>query len=271
MDIAERYKQNPKAFEDLSKSIVEGGSGKWGDSPMPPQPMLHNQEVSQIIDYILEINSTEGSNSSLGTSGEYKTRAFIKRSSGGRLDTYIPTPWEMGSYVFLASYSDKGSKGKDGLNLSGEDYFLLRYPVLAPEDADFFSETGISFTPSTNDPGFIFTGNGGYIGFKGIDLRGINQVKIGAPNRFWHWSHFVGATIEIRSGSPEGPVIGQAFSVPPAPKADKGPFFGEAMGAPAIFDVSKTEGIHDFYIVVKNLAAKESDALIMMTGIEFIK
>jgi cytochrome c len=177
----------------------------------------------------------------------------------------------MGAYVFLASYSDKGSKGKDGLNLSGEDYFLLRYPVLAPEDADFFSETGISFTPSTNDPGFIFTGNGGHIGFKDIDLTGINQVKIGAPNRFWHWSHFVGATIEIRSGSPEGPIIGEAFTVPPAPKGEKGPFFGEAMGAPAIFDVSKSEGIHDFYIVVKNRGAKESDALILMTGIEFIK
>jgi len=271
MDIAERYKQNPKAFEDLSKSIVEGGSGKWGDSPMPPQPMLNNQEVSQIIDYILEINSTDRSNINLETSGKYQTKAFNKRSRGGRLDAYFRTPLEMGAYVFLASYRDKGSKEKEGLNLSGKDYFLLRYPVLAPENADFLSQTGISYTPSTNDPGFIFTGNGGYIGFKEIDLTGINQVKIGAPNRFWHWSHFVGATIEIRSGSPEGQIIGEAFTIPPAPKGDKGPFFGEAMGAPAIFDVSKAEGIHDFYIVVKNNEAKESDALIMMTGIQFIK
>ena len=177
----------------------------------------------------------------------------------------------MGSYVFMASYTDGGASDKEGLEQEGKDYFLLRYPVLAPEDADFFSEKGISYTPSTNDPGFIFTGTGGYIGFKEIDLTGINQMKIGAPNRFWHWSHFVGATIEVRLESPDGQLIGEPFIIPQAPKGEKGPFFGEAMGAPAIIDVSKAEGIHDLYILVKNPQAKESDALVMMTGIEFIK
>lgn len=270
-DIAKRYKEDSKAFETLSKSIAEGGSGKWGDSPMPPQPMLNPAEISQIIDYILEINSQDDAEINLGTSGLFKTKAYNKKGRGGRLDSFFRTPLEMGSYVFLASYTDKGSKEKENLNLTGKDYHLLRYPVLAPEDADIFSQAGISFTPSTNDPGFIFTGNGGYIGFKEIDLTGINQVKIGAPNRFWHWSHFVGATIELRSGSPEGQIIGEAFTVPPAPKGDKGPFFGEAMGAPAIFDISNADGVQDIYILVKNNQAKESDALLMMTGIEFIK
>lgn len=269
-DVAMKYKGNPDAFEILSKSILEGGSGKWGDTPMPPQPTLNNPEIAQIIDYILEINS-DGASLLLGTSGQYRTKAYDKRGGGGRLDSYFRTPLEMGSYVFLASYTDGGSTEKEALELTGKDYFLLRFPVLAPEDADFFSEKGISYTPSTNDPGFIFTGNGGHIGFKQIDLTGINQVKIGAPNRFWHWSHFIGATIEIRLGSPDGQVIGEPFTIPPAPKGEKGPFFGEAMGAPAIIDVSKAEGIHDLYIVVKNLQAKESDALVLMTGIEFIK
>ncbi|WP_194975417.1 PQQ-dependent sugar dehydrogenase [Aquiflexum lacus] len=270
-DIAKRYKEDPKAFEILSKSIADGGSGKWGDSPMPPQPMLNSPEITQIIDYILEINSENQENTNLGTSGQYQTKAYNKRGRGKRLDSYFRTPLEMGSYVFLASYTDKGSEEKDGLNLDGKDYFLLRYPVLAPEDADIFSEKGISYTPSTNDPGFIFTGRGGHIGFRAIDLSGINQIKIGAPNRFWHWSHFVGATIELRSGNPEGQIIGEAYTIPPAPKGDKGPFFGEAMGLPATFDVSKSDGLHDLYIVVKNLQANESDALVMMTGIEFIK
>lgn len=269
-DVAMKYKGNPDAFEILSKSILEGGSGKWGDTPMPPQPTLNNPEIAQIIDYILEINS-DGASLHLGTSGQYQTKAYDKRGGGGRLDSYFRTPLEMGSYVFLASYTDGGSNEKANLELEGKDYFLLRFPVLAPEDADFFSEKGISYTPSTNDPGFIFTGNGGYIGFKQIDLTGINQVKIGAPNRFWHWSHFIGAIIEIRLGSTDGQVIGEPFTIPPAPKGEKGPFFGEAMGAPAIIDVSKAEGIHDLYIVVKNPQAKESDALVLMTGIEFIK
>jgi cytochrome c len=270
-DIANRYKKDPKAFDILSKSISEGGSGKWGELPMPPQSMLNPSEISQIIDYILEIDSENGENINLGSSGQYQTKAYNKRGRGKRLDSYFRTPLEMGSYVFLASYTDKGSSEKEGLNLTGKDYFLLRYPVLAPEEADIFSEKGISYTPSTNDPGFIFTGKGGHIGFKEIDLTDINKIKVGAPNRFWHWSHFIGATIELRLDSPEGKIIGEPYTIPPAPKGDKGPFFGDAMGLPATFDVSNSDGIHDLYIVVKNPVAKESDALIMMTGLEFIK
>lgn len=270
-DVALKYQGNPKAYEILTKSISEGGSGKWGDIAMPPQPTLTSPEISQIIDYILEINIEDATSMRLGSSGKYQTKAYEKKGRGGRLDSYFRTPLEMGSYVFLASYTDGGSNETEGLELSGADYFLLRFPVLAPEKADIFSETGISYTPSTNDPGFIFTGKGGHIGFSKIDLTGINQVKIGAPNRFWHWSHFVGATIEIRLGSPDGRLVGEAFTIPAAPKGEKGPFFGEAMGAPALIDVSGAEGIHDLYIVVKNPAAKESDALVMMTGIEFIK
>lgn len=270
-DVALRYKANPMAFEILSKSIAEGGVGKWGDTPMPPQSTLNQPEISQIIDYILEINSEGGKSKSLGTSGQYQTKAYEKRGRGGRLDSYFRTPLEMGSYVFLASYTDEGIGEKEGLEQEGKDYFLLRYPVLAPEDADFFSEKGISYTPSTNDPGFIFTGKGGYIGFENIDLTDINQLKIGAPNRFWHWSHFIGATIEVRLGSPDGQLVGEPFIIPQAPKGEKGPFFGEAMGAPAIIDVSKAEGIQNLYILVKNPQAKESDALVLMTGVEFIK
>jgi cytochrome c len=270
-DVALKYRGNPKAYEILTKSIAEGGSGKWGDIAMPPQPTLSSPEISQIIDYILEINIEDATSIRLGSSGKYQTQAYEKKGRGGRLDSYFRTPLEMGSYVFLAIYTDGGSNETEGLELSGADYFLLRFPILAPENADLFSETGISYTPSTNDPGFIFTGKGGYIGFNKIDLTGINQVKIGAPNRFWHWSHFVGATIEIRLGSPDGRLVGEPFTIPAAPKGEKGPFFGEAMGAPAIIDVSEAEGIHDLYIVVKNPAAKGSDALVMMTGIEFIK
>jgi cytochrome c len=154
--------------------------------------------------------------------------------------------------------------------LTGTDYVILRYPLLLPETADIYSEKGISFTPSTDDPGFIFTGKGGLIGFKNIDLTGIKNVNIGAVTRFWHWSHFLGATIELRLGSPTGQLIGEPYKrVPPAVAQGEGPFFGDAGGAPIPVDVSKINGIHDIYIVVHNAEAKENDALLIMTGIEF--
>lgn len=269
LDVAKRYEDNPEVHQILSKSIIEGGSGKWGEVHMPPQPNLSANDTKQIIDYILDLASAEKENPKLPIQGDFSTKAIPTKIGDGRLSKFYPTTFEMGSYVFLAHYSDQGSGQVSGLNLKNEDFALLRYPLMGPEKADVFSETGISYTPSTDDPGFIFTGKGGFIGFKNIDLTGINQISIGAITRFWHWSHFIGGDIELRLGSPEGTLVGQVQNVPPAPQGEKGPFFGDATGKPTVIDVSKIEGVHDLYILVKNPGAKESDALVIMTGIEF--
>lgn len=269
LEVAKKYKGSVNVLESLSKSIMQGGSGKWGEIHMPPQPNLNANDTKQIIDYILHLASTEKGNPRLPLQGNFKTIAIPTKIGDGRMSKFYPTTYEMGSYVFLAHYTDKGSKQIDGINLKSEDFVLMRYPLLGPEDADVFSETGISYTPSTDDPGFIFTGKGGYIGFKNIDLTGINQISIGAITRFWHWSHFIGGDIELRLGSPEGTLVGQVQKVPAAPQGEKGPFFGDATGKPTVVDVSKIDGVHDLYILVKNPGAKESDALVIMTGIEF--
>lgn len=269
LEVANRYKGGENVFDTLSKSIIQGGSGKWGDNHMPPQPTLTALDTKQIIDYILDLASAEKGNQKLSGQGEFTTKAIPTKIRDGRMSKFYPTTFEMGSYVFMAHYTDQGSGQVSGLNLKSEDFALLRYPLMGPEKADIFSETGISYTPSTDDPGFIFTGKGGYIGFKNIDLTGISQISIGAITRFWHWSHFIGGDIELRLDSPDGPLVGQVQNVPPAPQGEKGPFFGEATGKPTVIDVSKVEGVHDLYILVKNSGAKESDALVIMTGIEF--
>jgi cytochrome c len=269
LEVANKYGENPDVYSILSKSILEGGSGKWGETHMPPQPTLSGNDTKQIIDYILDLASSEKGNPKLPLQGEFKTIAIPTKIRDGRMSKFYPTTYEMGSYVFIAHYTDQGSAQVSGLNLKSEDFILLRYPLMGPEKADIFSETGISYTPSTDDPGFIFTGKGGYIGFKDIDLTGINQISIGAITRFWHWSHFIGGDIELRLGSPEGNLVGEAKQVPPAPQGEKGPFFGAASGLATVIDVSQVDGVHDLYILVKNLKAKESDALVIMTGIEF--
>lgn len=269
LDIAQKYEGKKDAYQNLSKSIMEGSSGKWGNTPMPPHPMLTPAETNQLIDYVLELSDAGKERPKLLPEGNFKTDAIQSKGNGGRVASFFPTPYQIGSYVMHASYTDKGSSEVTGLQLKGDDFVLLRYPLLAPENADFKSAEGISFTPSTNDPGFIFTGKGGYIGFKNIDLTGINLINIGAINRFWHWSHFIGATIELRLGSLDGKLVGEPYLVPPAPKGEKGPFFGKAMGSPVPVDVSQIRGMHDLYVIVHQATAKESDALLIMTGIEF--
>uniref|UniRef100_UPI003594680E hypothetical protein n=1 Tax=Pricia sp. TaxID=2268138 RepID=UPI003594680E len=95
-------------------------------------------------------------------------------------------------------------------------------------------------------------------------------IKIGAITRFWHWSHFIGATVEIRLGSPTGKLIGKPYKlIPPDTEEGDGPFFDDDWEEPISMDVSEVNGIHDLYIVVHNSEAKDSDALIIMTGIGF--
>ncbi|MBW3546392.1 MAG: c-type cytochrome, partial [Bacteroidetes bacterium] len=269
--VAQKYREKKTAFEQLAKSILEGSDGKWGSEiAMPPNPMLSQTETHQIIDYILSLAAPEKESRTLPIRGSFKTEAYPLQGNGGRLGSFFPLTFEPGAYVFYASYTDEGSPQATDLQLRGEDVVLLRYPLLAPETADTLSAEGISFTPSTNDPGFIFTGKGGFIGFRGLDLTGINTIRIGAITRFWHWSHFIGATLELRLGSPTGRLIGKPYErVPPAVEAGDGPFFGDAGGKPIPVDVSAVNGVHDVYIVVSNPKAEERDALLIMTGISF--
>ncbi|AHM61426.1 PKD domain-containing protein [Flammeovirgaceae bacterium 311] len=269
-EVAQKYRDEEKVFEILGSSITEGSAGKWGTTAMPPHPMLTQTETRQIVDYILDLAGTEGSNRSLPVAGNFQTTAQKMQGSGGRMASFFSPAYELGAYVFRATYTDKGSDEVAGLNLTGDSMVLLRYPLLAPETADIISEKGVSFTPSTNDPGFIFTGKGGHIGFINIDLTDISRINIGAITRFWHWSHFIGATIELRLGSPTGRLIGEPYKrTPPATSEAEGPFFGDTWGKPIPVDVSGIDGVHDIYIVVHNPEAGENDALVIMTGIEF--
>uniref|UniRef100_UPI00359440E3 PQQ-dependent sugar dehydrogenase n=1 Tax=Pricia sp. TaxID=2268138 RepID=UPI00359440E3 len=156
MDIAQRYKEDTAVFEKLSSSIIEGSSGKWegAATPMPPHPMLTETEILPIIDYILDLSISEEGKEALPIEGEFKTRAYEPSATGGRLARFYSIPFEMGSYLLHASYTDEGNSEVAGLELTGDDIVLLRYPLLPPEAADVLPEKGISFTPSTDDPGF---------------------------------------------------------------------------------------------------------------------
>lgn len=271
-EVARKYSGNNDAFEILHRSIIEGSSGKWGETNMPPHPMISAEEVGQIIDYILSQADGGTGVKVIPLEGNFVLEGFEPRGPVNRLDKFYPFTFEPGSYIFHASYSDQGSHEVPGIQLTGNDLVLLRYPLLTPESADFFSEQGISFTPSTDDPGFIITGQGGYLGFKNIDFTGINRVNIGALTRFWHWSHFIGGTVELRLDSPSGTLVGEPYEIIPPPiEAGDGPFFGEEAGKPIPVDVSAINGVHDIYIIIRNEKADESDALVIMVGIEFLK
>lgn len=60
-EIAQRYKDNPKAKQILINSIKNGSSGKWtsmtGGNSMPPlYERVSDEDINVIVDYILSLS-----------------------------------------------------------------------------------------------------------------------------------------------------------------------------------------------------------------------
>jgi len=53
-DIAQRYRARPDAAATLAKKIKLGGTGVWGNIPMPPQSAVLESDIGSLIDWILD-------------------------------------------------------------------------------------------------------------------------------------------------------------------------------------------------------------------------
>ena len=51
--VAERYGKDESAIKLLSEKIVKGGSGNWGQMPMPPQPSVSQEEAEALVKWII--------------------------------------------------------------------------------------------------------------------------------------------------------------------------------------------------------------------------
>jgi cytochrome c551/c552 len=52
-DVAMHYKGNAQAISQVIDHISHGGSGRWGEIPMPPFPGLQPDELKQLADFVL--------------------------------------------------------------------------------------------------------------------------------------------------------------------------------------------------------------------------
>jgi cytochrome c len=53
-DIAMRYSSDPQAVGDLQASVVNGSSGAWGDSAMPPND-VSDKDLNALIQWVLQL------------------------------------------------------------------------------------------------------------------------------------------------------------------------------------------------------------------------
>lgn len=210
--IAMRYKNDKTAQARLTKKVITGGAGVWGDAMMPAHSSMSTAEVSAIVKYILSLSEKNPvASKSLPVSGSYTTS-----SPSGQTNK--------GMFVLRAAYKDKGANLAP--SQQGESVVLLRHPEIAIADADKLE--GVTFNHDRNLATARQEGN--YVLLKQIDLGGLKSLALNSPHER------IDGAFEVRLDNVDGNVIGTSGS------PDK-----EARRLTAT--LAETTGRHDVYIV----------------------
>jgi len=90
-DINKKYKPVAADMALLGKRIHEGSSGVWGDVKMPSHPELSNEQIQNIVKWIMQNASAPGVDFYIGIEGSF------------------PLPVENGAFLLTASYTDHGT------------------------------------------------------------------------------------------------------------------------------------------------------------------
>ena len=54
-DVAAKYRGDKTAEAKLIEKVEKGGSGVWGQTPMPPNTQVKPEDVKKLVDWILSL------------------------------------------------------------------------------------------------------------------------------------------------------------------------------------------------------------------------
>lgn len=228
--IAERYRGNPSVAGGLARKIINGGGGAWGSRVMTPHPQLSEADAGEIVRWILSLGAAPKPKQSLPVSGKF---ALAAKSAAP------------GTYILRAAYRDKGAKGQGPLE--GSALLVLRPALQQAEQADSIARGITIYNPSENTLAVLDNlTNNTFFCFKYVDLNGLESItlRVGSGDGK---RQFAGGRVEIRVGSPQGALIGQA-EIPA----------GNGTGAMTFQEIAiplaaaAVGGFQDIYFVMKN-------------------
>ncbi len=243
-DIAKKYRRTPNITTYLLNKIQKGGSGVWGETVMPANSDLKNDDAQKIISYILSLGQKEGPKPSLPAKGNVLNPLLDKTYS------------ESGMFVLNASFTDRG--GKEAKPLSGNGSAVLKSPKIGMEQAKNLN--GFSIMKFGGQNLMLFPSMEASFAFENIDLTQIVTLQFAGAGQE---SSKNGYTIEARLDSPTGKVLGNTqFKL--ATSGNKPPYFGTAiMKITPVTDKKK----HQLFFVTKPM--KEGEPAAALVNIEF--
>ncbi len=244
-DVAKKYKDDPKAVEYLSKKIISGGGGVWGDVNMAAHPQISEADAGEMVKYILSLSDLKSS-PSLPAKGTYTTKI-----AKGVPDT--------GVLLLRAAYTDKGANGLPPVR--SEKTMILKSSTVIASSAD--EVEGIMKYKSPDPPLdiVIAQANNSYVGFNDIDLTGIDMINFVtmAPIQMLNSA---GGTIEVHIDSPTGELLGESTPIKP----NKMPI-DKPVPTIAMAKIKPTSGVHKIYYVFKNEKAATGQSLFIVLNV----
>ncbi|MEZ0540024.1 ThuA domain-containing protein [Fibrella arboris] len=248
IDVAKKYKGDNSAVERLTKKVIAGGSGVWGETPMSAHPQLSAAEAADMVKYVLNVASDAATANVLPVKGSYSAK--IPAGDKGK-----------GVYILRASYEDKGAKGLPSLR--SEQTYVLRN---AKVDAHGFDQYDNVNKMAFGGNNLAIPGkSGAYMGLKEADLSGVTAIRVMAmaPKPQLNAK---GGKIELRLDSPTGKLIGESAMLEPTDKLD---FTPSTLMVPVKLPVPFDNKPHDLYLVFVN-PNEPSGSLMVVMGTEVV-
>jgi cytochrome c len=188
-ELAAKYKPDNATLNSLVAKVRSGGTGVWGQEVMPAHPQMSPLEARTIVHYLLSAH--EMTMATLPLAGTYTLPS-------SDVDT------GRGSVVINAAYTDKGAAALPWHTT--QNITVRRSPRVDPSYADV--KSGVDLTTGRNQSMGVIPKPNGYIAFTNIDLTGIKKLDLTVQGG-GRGGTGLGATIEVRAGSPTGELLGQ--------------------------------------------------------------
>ncbi len=246
-EVSLKYKNDNSSLEKLTKKVIAGGSGVWGDVAMAGHPQLSAADASEMVKYILNISNEKPKEKSLPVKAVYKAK--MPSDDKGK-----------GVFIVRAAYEDQGANGIS--SLKSEQSFVLRNAKI---DAHGFDEyVDINKMAFGGNNLAIPSKSGAYMAIKQIDLGGISELIVSATAPKPQLNA-VGGMVELHLGSPTGQLLGTSKFLEASDKMDFSP---KPLSVPINLTGIATDKLQDVYAVFVNPTVKNGSMMVVM-GLEF--
>lgn len=183
MDVSKKYRASSQNIDKLTKKVIAGGGGVWGEQAMAAHPQISYEDAREMVQYILSVGDEK--KSSKPVAGDYMTN-----------DEGKP-----GTYIINATYTDKGN---NGIAPASNSLSVVLRSSEVP---------GISFDEGKDIMKFKVQGNeilianqdNGMVAYKNLDLTEVKSISV-VPTMVKGWT--IGGKLTMRLDHADGKILG---------------------------------------------------------------